>query len=175
MQEMNHEHAHVHGENHPHTHAADTHGSGAHTHGSSAHTHGSSADTHDNSAYTHGSSAYTHGSSAHTHGSSAHTHGSSAHTHDHGAHTHVHTEEEKKRRLNRISRVIGHLEHIRDMIERDAGCTEILIQLSACRSAINGLARQIINEHISGCVSEAVRTGDHEALEALQKAIDKFI
>ena len=95
-------------------------------------------------------------------------------THSHGP-GHVHSPEEKKRRLNRISRIIGHLEHVRRMIEEDYDCADILVQLSAVRSATNGLAKQIIHEHIEHCVSEAVESGDEETLEKLQNAIDKFI
>ena len=94
--------------------------------------------------------------------------------HSHGS-GHVHSPEEKKRRLNRISRIIGHLEHVRRMIEEDYDCADILVQLSAVRSATNGLAKQIIHEHIEHCVSEAVESGDEETLEKLQNAIDKFI
>ena len=98
--------------------------------------------------------------------------------HSHGP-GHVHSPEEKKRRLNRISRIIGHLEHVRRMIEEDYDCADILVhilvQLSAVRSATNGLAKQIIHEHIEHCVSEAVESGDEETLEKLQNAIDKFI
>ena len=94
--------------------------------------------------------------------------------HSHGS-GHVHSPEEKKRRLNRISRIIGHLEHVRRMIEADYDCADILVQLSAVRSATNGLAKQIIHEHIEHCVSEAVESGDEETLEKLQNAIDKFI
>ena len=100
-----------------------------------------------------------------------HAHGS---PHSHGS-GHVHSPEEKKRRLNRISRIIGHLEHVRRMIEEDYDCADILVQLSAVRSATNGLAKQIIHEHIEHCVSEAVESGDEDTLEKLQNAIDKFI
>ena len=60
--------------------------------------------------------------------------------HSHGS-GHVHSPEEKKRRLNRISRIIGHLEHVRRMIEADYDCADVLVQLSAVRSATNGLAK----------------------------------
>ena len=102
-----------------------------------------------------------------------HAHGI-PHSHGHG-HGHVHSPEEKKRRLNRISRIIGHLEHVRRMIEADYDCADVLVQLSAVRSATNGLAKQIIHEHIEHCVSDAVESGDEETLEKLQNAIDKFI
>jgi len=90
-------------------------------------------------------------------------------------HAHFHSQEEKKRQLARISRAIGHLEHVKKMIERDEDCSDILIQLSAVRSAIAGLGREIINEHMSHCIYHAVEDGDTKAVEEFQEAIKKFI
>ena len=64
-------------------------------------------------------------------------------------HAHFHSPEEKKRQLNRLNRVIGHLQHVRRMIEADEDCADVLTQLSATRSAITGLGKEIMNEHIS--------------------------
>ncbi|MBO4330973.1 MAG: metal-sensitive transcriptional regulator, partial [Oscillospiraceae bacterium] len=61
-------------------------------------------------------------------------------------HGHYHDPEEKKRQPNRLSRVIGHLEYVRRMVENDEDCAEVLMQISAVRSALNGLGKQIINE-----------------------------
>ena len=90
-------------------------------------------------------------------------------------HGHFHSPEEKKRRLNRLNRVIGHLQHVRGMIEDDADCAEILVQIAAIRSALNGLGKQIINEHISHCIYHAIENGDKEAVEEFQKAVEKFL
>lgn len=89
-------------------------------------------------------------------------------------HTHHHDPNEKKRQLNRLSRAIGHLQHVRTLIEDDVDCSEVLIQLSAVRSALNGLGKQIINEHLSHCISHAIESGDTEAVEEFTKAIQKF-
>ena len=52
------------------------------------------------------------------------------HPHEHGhPHGQVHSDEEKRAVINRISRAIGHLESIRRMVESDADCSEVLIQL----------------------------------------------
>ena len=95
------------------------------------------------------------------------------HTHPHG-YAHFHAPEEKKRQLNRISRVIGHLQHVKKMIEADEDCADVLTQLSATRSAITGLGKEIMNEHITHCISHALEDGDMEAVEEFQKAIEKF-
>lgn len=97
------------------------------------------------------------------------------HEHEHGHRlAHHHAPEEKKRQLNRLSRAIGHLQYVKRMIEEDADCADVLIQLSATRSALTGLGKEIINEHISHCISHAIEDGDMEAIEEFQKAIQKF-
>ena len=97
------------------------------------------------------------------------------HPHEHRhSYAHFHSPEEKKRQLNRISRVIGHLQHVKKMIEADEDCADVLTQLSATRSAITGLGKEIMNEHIRHCISHAIEDGDMEAVEEFQKAIEKF-
>ena len=90
-------------------------------------------------------------------------------------HIHVHDPKEKKRQLARLSRVIGHLEYVRRMLEADEDCADVLIQISASKSALNGLGKQIINEHIAHCIYHAIEEGDTEAVEEFQKAIQKYI
>jgi DNA-binding FrmR family transcriptional regulator len=103
-----------------------------------------------------------------------HAHGhEEAHTHPH-SYAHFHSPEEKKRQLNRLSRVIGHLQHVKKMIEADEDCADVLNQLSATRSAITGLGKEIMNEHVRHCISHAIKDGDMEAVEEFQKAIEKF-
>lgn len=90
-------------------------------------------------------------------------------------HKHFHSPEEKKRQLTRLARIAGHLDHVRKMIEADEDCADVLIQLSAVRSAITGLGKEIINEHISHCVYHAIEDGDTDAVEDFKSAIEKFI
>ena len=92
------------------------------------------------------------------------------HNHPH-SHTHQHTQAV----LNRLSRVIGHLEAIRRMVEEGRDCSEVLIQLSAVRSAINNTGKVILQDHIAHCIVEAVQQEDYEALEELNRAIDRFM
>lgn len=102
-----------------------------------------------------------------------HTHG---HTHDHAhGHGHTHSDEHKKAVLNRMSRIIGHMESVKRMVENDRDCSEVLVQLSAVNSALQSTGRVILKEHLSTCIVEAVQEGDFEAIEELKDAIDKFM
>ncbi len=94
------------------------------------------------------------------------------HQHDH---VHTHTHQNTKAVLNRLSRAIGHMESIKRMVEDGRDCSEVLIQLSAVKSAINNTAKVILQDHIEHCIVDAVESGDMEALEDLNKAIDRFI
>ena len=94
--------------------------------------------------------------------------------HAHRSYAHFHSPEEKKRQLNRISRVIGHLQHVKKMIEADEDCADVLVQLSATRSAITGLGKEIMNEHITHCIAHALEDGDTAAVEEFQKAVERF-
>ncbi|MBQ4466973.1 MAG: metal-sensing transcriptional repressor [Firmicutes bacterium] len=99
----------------------------------------------------------------------AHSH---EHTHEHG---HFHSPEEKKKQLNRISKAIGHLQHVKLMMERDDDCADVLMQLSAVNSALHSLGKEIINEHMTHCIVHAIEDGDTQAVEEFQKAIKKFL
>lgn len=120
-------------------------------------------------------------------GKSKHTHNSEEasvyqHTHTHidangnvYTHTHTHSPKIVKNELNRIARIIGHMKSIKIMIESGRDCSEVLIQLAAVDAAVKSLSRVILKEHMSTCIVDAIKTGDEEAIEALNDAIDKFM
>jgi len=102
-----------------------------------------------------------------------HEHGL-AHAHTHGgAHPHVH--ENQKAVINRLARAIGHLEHVKRMVEEGVDCSEVLIQLSAVRSALNNTGKIILEDHIKHCIVDAVESNDMDAIEDLCVAVDRFI
>lgn len=97
-------------------------------------------------------------------------------THNHGhSHGHTHSHAHTKAVLNRLSRAIGHLESIRRMVEEGRDCSEVLIQLSAVKSAINNTGKIILQDHIEHCIVDAVEHGDKEAIKELEIAIDRFV
>ena len=101
-----------------------------------------------------------------------------SHPHEHahnpdGTHPHRHEHTQTRAVVNRLARAIGHLEHVKRMVEEGQDCTEVLIQLAAVRSALSSTARIILKDHIEHCI---VGEGDSaRALEELNNAIDKFI
>lgn len=102
-----------------------------------------------------------------------HTH---EHMHEHAhKHAHTHDPDVKKKQLNRLSRVIGHLEHIKGMIERNEDCSDVLMQMAAAKSALNGLGKSIINEHLAHCIVHAIEDGDAAEIEEFQKSIERYI
>lgn len=94
------------------------------------------------------------------------------HTHNAGGHAHPHVHENTKTVKNRLARVIGHLQAVERMVDDGRDCAEVLIQLAAIRSAINNLCKIILKDHMDHCVIDAVRDGDTDTLEELNKAID---
>ena len=67
------------------------------------------------------------------------------------------------------------MEAVKRMVEKDADCSEVLIQLAAVRSAINNTGKVVLKNHIDHCIVEAVEENDQEAIRKLNQAIDKFI
>lgn len=61
------------------------------------------------------------------------------------------------------------------MVEDGRDCSEVLIQLSAVIAALNNTGKVILKDHLDHCIVEAVESGDHQAIENLNKAIDSFI
>ncbi|RNC28874.1 MAG: Copper-sensing transcriptional repressor CsoR [Candidatus Dichloromethanomonas elyunquensis] len=90
-------------------------------------------------------------------------------------HTHSHRHPNKKSVLNRLSRLIGHLEGIKRMVDDDVDCSEILIQLSAVRAAINSTGKLILGDHINHCLIHAYEENDTEVIHKLNDAINKFL
>ena len=98
------------------------------------------------------------------------------HLHSHGnAHSHGHVHENQKAVINRLSRAIGHLEKVKRMVEEGYDCTDVLVQLAAVRSAIDNTGKVILQEHMRHCMVEAVAEGDHDAIDDLCKAIEKYM
>ena len=96
------------------------------------------------------------------------------HSHAH-SHTHTHDPKEIKKIINRISKTIGHLQSVKEMLERGEDCAEVLIQLSAVRSEVNNAGKVLLQEHINHCIVEAVADGDQESIDNMNRAIQMFM
>ena len=83
--------------------------------------------------------------------------------------------EEYKALMNRLSRIEGQVRGIRGMLEKDAYCVDILVQVAAVNSALNGFAKELLGQHIRTCVADDLRAGGDEKLEELLKLLPKLM
>ena len=90
-------------------------------------------------------------------------------------HHHHHSEEHKREVSNRLARAIGHLQKVKQMVEDDEDCSDVLIQLAAVKSAFNNTGKVILKDHMEHCIVHAVEDGDTEMIDELNAAIDKFM
>ncbi len=90
-------------------------------------------------------------------------------------HQHHHSEEHRREVSNRLARAIGHLQKVKQMVENDEDCSDVLIQLAAVKSAINNTGKVILKDHLEHCIVHAVEDDDFQMIEELNNAIDKFI
>ncbi|MCU1806148.1 metal-sensing transcriptional repressor [Cytobacillus firmus] len=82
----------------------------------------------------------------------------------------------RKSIVNRLAKIEGHVRAIKKMTEEGRDCNDLLIQLSAVRSAVDSCGKLILKDHIEGCLNEAVKSGkEEEMLKQLNDSIDKFI
>ena len=86
-----------------------------------------------------------------------------------------HKHENTKAVLNRLSRAIGHLEAVRQMVEDGRDCADVLVQLAAVKSAINNTGKIILKDHINHCLIHAIEAKDEQMLAEFNSAIDKFL
>ncbi len=85
------------------------------------------------------------------------------------------TEEEHKKLLNRLNRIEGQIRGIKGMVENDAYCTDILIQVAAVNAALNGFSKELLAEHIRTCVAEDIRHGKDETIDELVGTLQKLM
>ena len=81
------------------------------------------------------------------------------------------SESEYKSLINRLSRIEGQVRGLRGMIERDAYCTDILVQ----SAAVNAFNRELLASHIRGCVARDIRAGDDEVIDELVTTLQKLM
>ena len=85
------------------------------------------------------------------------------------------SEKEYKDLLNRLSRIEGQVRGIRRMVENDAYCPDILVQVSAVNAALNSFNKVLLSEHIRTCVSEDIREGKDETIDELVTVLRKLM
>ncbi|MEK4229848.1 metal-sensitive transcriptional regulator [Solibacillus sp. FSL H8-0538] len=86
-----------------------------------------------------------------------------------------HPEKVKKDLSNRLNRVEGQIRGIKGMIEKDVYCDDVITQLSATQSALNSVAKILLEGHLKGCVVDRLAEGDEAVLDELIVTIQKLM
>lgn len=82
----------------------------------------------------------------------------------------------KKTLTNRLRRIEGQIGGVLNMVEQDRYCVDILMQISAVKSALDGVATEILSSHVNGCVRKAVQDdGGEETIEELLRVVRRMI
>ena len=84
-------------------------------------------------------------------------------------------EAELKSLLNRLSRIEGQVRGVRKMVETDAYCTDILIQVSAVNAALNAFKSELLANYIRTCVKDDIKNGGEETVEELVSTLQKIM
>lgn len=83
--------------------------------------------------------------------------------------------QEQKKLINRLNRIEGQIRGIRNMIEKDAYCTDILVQSAAVNAAVNAFNKELLASHIKGCVARDIREGDDDVIQELVDTLQKLM
>ncbi|MGN0568925.1 MAG: metal-sensing transcriptional repressor [Candidatus Fimenecus sp.] len=89
--------------------------------------------------------------------------------------TKMRSEEEYKSLINRLNRIEGQIRGIRGMVEKNACCTDIIIQVSAVNAALNAFNKELLANHIKTCVTDDIKAGKTETVDDLLKTLQKLM
>ncbi|MBR2371634.1 MAG: metal-sensing transcriptional repressor [Clostridia bacterium] len=75
----------------------------------------------------------------------------------------------------RLNRIEGQIRGIKNMVEKDAYCADVLVQSSAASAAINSFNREIMDSHVKGCVARDIKLGKDEVVDELVALMHKLM
>ena len=75
----------------------------------------------------------------------------------------------------RINRAIGQLNGIKQMVDDDRYCGDVLTQLAAVESAVKAVSRAVMRDHLQTCVTERIQSGDTEVVDEVMGLFKKFM
>jgi DNA-binding FrmR family transcriptional regulator len=77
---------------------------------------------------------------------------------------------DKKKLSNRLKRIEGQIRGLQKMVEEDSYCIDIITQSSAIRNSLKSAEDVILEEHLSTCVIDQIKTGKQKkAVEEILK------
>ena len=85
------------------------------------------------------------------------------------------SEKEYKDLIHRLNRIEGQIRGIRGMVEKNAYCTDILVQVAAANTALNSFNKVLLANHIKTCVTRDIREGKEETVDELVETLQKLM
>ncbi len=85
------------------------------------------------------------------------------------------SEKEYKDLMNRLKRIEGQVRGIQGMLEKDAYCTDVLMQVAAVNAALNSFSKALLSEHVRTCVADNIREGNDEVIDELVILLQKLM
>lgn len=86
-----------------------------------------------------------------------------------------HSDKVKNNLITRLNRIEGQIRGIKGLIEKDTYCDDIITQISATQSALNSVAKLLLEGHMKSCVVERIQEGDYEVLDEVLVTIQKLM
>jgi len=74
----------------------------------------------------------------------------------------------------RLNRIEGQVRGIKGMIERGEYCDDVLTQIASVKSAIDGVAKILLESHVKTCIAPKLAQGDDAAIGELIKSIGRM-
>ncbi|WP_283246427.1 metal-sensitive transcriptional regulator [Paenibacillus sp. Marseille-Q4541] len=93
---------------------------------------------------------------------------------DEPRHSH-HSDEVKNNLTTRLNRIEGQVRGIKGMIDRDTYCDDVLTQIAAVQSALNGVGKLLLEGHMKSCVIERIQAGESEVIDELLVTVKKLM
>lgn len=85
------------------------------------------------------------------------------------------SEAEYKKLINRLNRIEGQVRGVKGMVEKNAYCTDIIIQVSAINAALNSFNKELLSNHIKTCVANDIKEGKDETIDDLLNTLSKLM
>ena len=84
------------------------------------------------------------------------------------------SDDEKKRIISRLNRISGQINGISKMVENDAYCNDVLIQLAAVKSSVKSLSTYILENHLCTCVARDLENGELDTIDEIISLFKRF-
>ena len=85
------------------------------------------------------------------------------------------SEEEYKSLVNRLNRIEGQVRGVRNMLENNAYCTDVLTQVSAINAALNAFNRELLANHFRTCVTDDIKNGKDEIIDEFVLTLQRLM